>query len=137
MRRVSALVIAASALGLAACGTTYDEQIASDESIAAEPSTTTTLPTGTAAELLPKLAEEAGQLSTLMIDGGDASAAAERIAQYWAAVKTEVNASRPELLSDFAANVERCTTAVQFKRAADADKASKNLDALVDSYLNA
>ena len=39
----------------AGCATTYDETIASEESVAAEPTTTTTLPTGTAAELLPRL----------------------------------------------------------------------------------
>ena len=135
MRRACALVLGAAALTLTACGTTYDAEIASDESVAAEPATTTTLPTGSAEELLPKLAEEAAQLSTLMIEDGDAAAAAARIGQYWEAVKAEVNANRPELLSDFSLNVGRCATAVQYKRSADADKASKNLDALVASYL--
>jgi len=136
MKRIGPVLLAvAGALALGACSTTYDEEIAADESAAAAPTTSTTLPAGTAAELLPLLADEAGNLSTLMIDGGDASAAAARIEQYWAAVKDEVNAARPDLLSDFAANVRRCSTAVQYKRAADADKASKNLDALIDTFL--
>lgn len=124
-----------ASMATAGCATTYDETIASEESAAAAPTTSTTLPSGSPAELLPLLEAEAGRLSGVMIDGGDAAEVAERITQYWAAVKDEVNATRPDLLSDFSANVERCRTAVQFRRAADADKAAKNLAALVESYL--
>ncbi len=124
-----------AAVALAGCSTTYDETIASEVSAAAEPTTSTTLPVGTAAELLPLLLADAEGLSNLMIDGGDAAGAALRISQYWDAVKTEVNAARPDLLSDFSANVDRCQTAVQFRRAADADKAAKNLSVLVETFL--
>ncbi len=133
-----ALLGAISVAGpLAGCATTYDESIASEESSAAEPATSTTAPAGTAAELLPRLVEEASSLSGLMLEEGDAAGAAARVAQYWDAVKAEVNDVRPDLLSDFSANVARCQTAVQFKRAADADKAAKNLSALVDTFLTA
>lgn len=136
-RVVGALAAAIAAVTLVAgCATTYDETIASEQSVAAEPTTSTTLPTGSAADLLPLLVAEASGLSDLMMNDGDATAAAQRIAQYWAAVKTEVNAARPDLLSDFSANVGRCATAVQFHRAADADKAAKNLAALVESFLS-
>jgi hypothetical protein len=50
-------------------------------------------------------------------------------------VRDEVDASRPELVGDFDANVRRCASAVEFNRAADADKAAANLRALVDAYL--
>jgi len=126
----------AGALLVAGCATTYDETIASEVSAAAEPTTSTTLPVGTAAELLPLLVAEARGLSELMTDGegDDATSAAMRISQYWDAVKSEVNAARPDLLSDFSANVDRCQTAVQYHRAADADKAAKNLAALAETF---
>jgi len=101
------------------------------ETTAAAPATIT----GTAAELLPQITDEAEGLSRVMIDGGDDQAAAERIDALWQAVRQEVGASRPELLADFEANVGRCATAVRFDRAADADKAARNLRALVDAYL--
>ena len=91
--------------------------------------------TGAAEDLLPQLAGEAAGLSRLMIDGGDDDAAVARIEALWQAARQQVAASRPELLGDFDANVRRCATAVQFRRAADADKAAANLRALVDSYL--
>jgi hypothetical protein len=86
-------------------------------------------------DLLPQLADEAAGLSRVMIDGGDDDAAVARIDALWQAARQPVAASRPELLADFDANVRRCRTAVQFRRAADADKAAANLRALVDAYL--
>lgn len=121
---------------LASCAaTTYDPSLASpDSSVAA---TTTTLPSGTAAELLPRLRDEAASLSGVMIDGGDATAVAERIAALWDAVKSEVGAARPDLLASFENSVALAAKAARFSRAADADKASRNFDALVSSYLEA
>ena len=58
-----------------------------------------------------------------------------RVDALWAAVRQEVAHEAPELLGDFDANVGRLATAVEFKRAADADKAATNLGVLVDFYL--
>ncbi len=118
--------------GLTACATTYDSTMATDPSAT---STTSTLPSGTAAELLPQLAAEASALSAVMIAQGDASAQTDRIQQLWDAARVEVGAHRPDLLADFLANVARIHRAVQFKRSADADKAAKNLTVLVNAYL--
>jgi hypothetical protein len=130
----SVLASAALSLGLGACATTYDASVAT---VADATTTTSTLPTGTTPELLRQLVTEANGLSGLMATGGDAADQAARIAQLWAASRTEVGATRPDLLADFLANVAKCGTAVQFKRAADADKAAKNLTILVKAYLGA
>jgi hypothetical protein len=136
-RRVAVLVLtgAVPAAVLAGCApTTYDASVTTtvaDDAAA----TTSTLPSGPATELLPRLVDEAAGLSALILDGGDDQAAARRIAELWAAVSQEVASNRPELLGDFEANVARCKVAADRNRAADADKAFLALDALTDAYL--
>lgn len=132
----AAIAVAALTVLTPACApTTYDESL-DTVAIAAGGATTTTLPSGSAAELLSELATEAKGLSAVMIAGGDAGAVAVRIRELWDAARDEVARDRPELLGDFEANVARCESAVQFRRAADADKAATNLDALVDAYVS-
>ena len=126
-----ALVVIALVLGTTACATTYDKELEPNTS----PSTSTTLPSGTAAELLPQLSAEALSLSGVMIDGGDDDAVAEQIAALWTAARDEVLANRPDLIDGFDQNVAMVARAVQFKRAADADKAAKNIQTLVETYL--
>jgi hypothetical protein len=60
---------------------------------------------------------------------------AARIVALWEAVGQEVGRTRPDLLDSFENNVALVLKAVQFSRAADADKASRNFTALVDAYL--
>lgn len=126
-----AVLVVAAAIALSACATTYDDDLVADTS----PSTTTTLPSGTAATLLPQLAAEARSLSGVMIDEGDDDAVAEQIAALWTAARDEVSAARPDLIDGFDQNVAMVARAVQYKRAADADKAAKNLQTLVDTFL--
>ena len=134
LRRSLLLLALPVALTLSACAaTTYDETLATSDTTAA--STTTTLPSGSPAELLPRLADEAAGLSAVMIAEGDAAAVAARAAALWAAVRPEIARDQPELLVDFDANVARLATAVQYKRAADADKAAANLAVLVEFAL--
>jgi hypothetical protein len=129
------VAVAPLAAVLAACTpTTYDSSLATPASVAV---TTTTLPSGTAAELLPRLRGEAALLSGVLLDGGDAVAVAERIAALWDASEREVGATRPDLVDSFDDTVAMARTAARFSRAADADKASRNFDALVTSYLGA
>jgi len=101
----------------------------------ASTSTSSSLPAGSATELLPRLLLEAEGLSSLMMADKDAEDSAQRIQELWDAVKTEVNEQRPDLVPDFSLNVGRCAHAVEFSRAADADKAAKNLGVLVAAYL--
>lgn len=129
-------LVAVTAVGCAE--TTYDESLASTTTSATDEVTvapTTTLPTGTAADLLPLIATDAATVPTVMVAEGDARPLVERIGSLWASVRQEVARDRPELLGDFDANVERIGRAVQFRRAADADKAATNLSALVDAFL--
>jgi hypothetical protein len=123
----------AAALVAAGCSpTTYDETVTTG-SVAA---TTTTMPTGTPEELLPRIVIEAATLSEVIANKGDDTAAAQRIAALWATIVDEVSVTRPDLLPDLQANVERCAIAAQFNRPADADKALRNLTVLVDAYIS-
>ena len=81
------------------------------------------------------MVEVAATLSTQITAKGDKTAVAEQIRSLWDASKQEVAKNRPELLGGFEAIVTRCTAAARFNRAADADKASRDLQALVSSYL--
>jgi hypothetical protein len=120
------------AIGLGACvDTKYDSSIPSGPTTA--PSTTQ--PTGTAAELLPRLLAASATLSATISAAGDKTAVVDQIESLWAAAQREVAATRPELLGGFESNVAKFADAARFNRAADADKAYKNLQALVDSYL--
>ena len=127
-------IVAILALGLvSACSpTTYDS---SAETVPEIDATTTTLPSGTAAELLPlMLAEVQGLPLKVMNADGDGDAA-RRIEQLWAAVRPEIEANRPELVADFEFVVRRTRDAADRNRPADADRAFKNLTSLVQAYL--
>jgi hypothetical protein len=116
----------------AGCATTYD---ATDATVPANSTTTTTIPSGAAAQLLPRLVTEATSLSGTMIASGDVAGQLQRIQALWDAVRPEVGRTRPELLGDFLANIDRIRRGVQFRRAADADRGAKNLTQLVKAFL--
>lgn len=128
---VHCLLPLALACLLGACGaTTYDQSLAPDTAVA----TTTTVPTGTAADLLPKIREASAGLSGVMIDNGDDAAVAEQIDALWAAVRDEVGRGRPDLVDGFDQAVALVDKAVRYSRSADADKAARNLAVLVDAW---
>lgn len=132
-RRGRAAVAGGALLALTACGgTTFDTTLVSTTAPAA---TTTTLPSGAAVDLLPRLVDEARAVPQLMIDGGDARGAVERLTALWAAVRDEVVDTRPDLVEAFEQQIDRFDRAVQYKRVADADKSLKNVVVLVDTYL--
>ena len=119
---------------LAACSpTTYDSTADTKPDHTA--TTTTTLPSGTATELLAELLAEVQSLPERVMNADGDGAAATRIEQLWAAVQPEVAAQRPDLVSDFEFVVRRCRAAADRNRPADADRAFKNLDTLVRAYL--
>jgi hypothetical protein len=118
---------------LAACSpTTYDASLASTTSVAA---TTTTLPTGTAQVLLPRMLAVVQGLSAKVISGDGDQQAASEVEQYWAAVKDEIGRSHPALVADFEFVVRRCRSAADRNRPADADRAYKNLVELVTAVV--
>jgi len=130
-RSLTFLLLAVSTASCAA--TTYDTSITTQT---AAP-TTTVLPTGTAAELLPKIVAEAAGLSKLIADGGDKIAAVERMEALWAAARDEVTRTDRELATEIGAEVAKGRAAATFNRPGAADKVYRNLTALVTAYLSA
>lgn len=119
-------------VALVACApTTYDADIGATTA----PSTSTTLPSGTVADLLPRMVEEVDALGSKVLAGSGAGDAADRIDQYWAAISDEISRTRPELVEDFEFVVSRCRLAADRKRPADADRAARNLRTLADAVL--
>ena len=125
------LVLAATTASCAA--TTYDTSI-STGSLAP---TTTVLPTGSAAVLLPMLVTDASQLSAVIVDAGDKFAIVERIEALWAAVRDEVTAKDRDIATEIGAEIAKGRTAARLNRPGAADKVYRNLTALVQAYLTA
>jgi len=129
-RTLAILVLATTTASCAA--TTYDTSI-STETLAP---TTTVLPVGTAADLLPQLVTESAGLSALIVDGGDKIATVERMEALWAAAQTEVTKGDRDIANSIGAEVVKSRAAATFNRPAAADKAYRNLKALVTAYLS-
>jgi hypothetical protein len=131
-RRAGLGALAIALLATASSPTTNDESKATDPSSAP---VTTVVPAGTPEELLPLMLAEVQALPSRVSNNDGAGAAAERIEQLWAAIEPAIRATDPDLVMDFEFVVRRCRAAADHKRPADADRAFKNLDALVDAYL--
>ena len=129
---LSLVVVAVVAvLSTASCAaTTYDTSISAQVSAP----TTTVLPTGTAAELLPQLVAESATLSTLIADHGDKLAAVERIEALWAAVRDEVAGNDRDIAIEIEAEIAKSRRAATFNRPGAADKSYRNLTALEKAY---
>lgn len=112
--------------------TTYDE---SNETTVATAPTTTTAPSDDPVAALPVMLDEVADLARRVVENDGDRAAATRIEAMWAAIKEPVQDARPELVSGFEFVVRRCRDAADFSRPADADRALKNLKALVEAYL--
>jgi copper chaperone CopZ len=137
MRRTTALIVLLLGLTATGCATTIDESLATVPGTdpAEVNTTTTTLPAGSATVLLPVLLTEAADLSRRVRESDGDREALERINALWDATSLEVGRSNPELLGSFEGQLDMLRRAVQFNRPADADKAYRNLDALVDAVL--
>ncbi|MEY3680107.1 MAG: hypothetical protein ACO27U_07430 [Ilumatobacteraceae bacterium] len=140
MIRRRSLALAAAAFVLPACGaTTYDDSIATSTVVV----TTTTLPSGTAAELLPRLATSLAGLSILIgpVPDGQAPGDVDKrsllaeIEALWAAVEREVNIDDPDAGDTLTRMVALARQAVERNRPADADKAAKFAAQVIDAYL--
>ena len=130
-RPLALILLATSTVSCAA--TTYDSSI----STGTLAPTTTVLPKGTAAELLPQLVTESAGLSALIADGGDKTAAIERMEALWGAVRSEVNRKDRDLGTQIEAEIAKGRHAVEFKVPAAADKVYTTLKVLVQAYLSA
>ena len=117
---------------LTACSpTTYDEAAGTTDA----PATTSTLPVGTLAELLPRMQDEVEALPALVVSGDGDGTSATRIEEYWAAIQPEIEADWPDLVEDFEFVVRLCREAADRRRPANADRASRNMATLVDAIL--
>lgn len=132
---VAVLLGTALVLSAAACDTTYDSSISTTSAAPDVAAPASTLPSGTAAELLPLMLAEVQALPNRVATNDGSRAAATRIEELWAAVKPEIEANQPALVPDFEFVVRRSRAAADRKRPADADRAFKNLEALVEAYL--
>jgi hypothetical protein len=131
MRRL--LVAALAATALSACsGTTFDASLESTTSTVA---VTTTLPTGTVAELLPRMVAEVKALSEKVAANEGDDQSATYIEQLWTAMKPEITGINTDLVPSFEFIVRRCRQAADRSRPADADRAYRNIQSLADSLL--
>ena len=139
MRRPIGLT--AATLVFVACGTTtYDETVATSTVVA----TTTTLPEGTAVELLPRLVTGLSDLSLLIgpvpagFDRGDVDKTSRlaEVEALWAAVEREVVADDPDVADSIVRMLDLARLAVERSRPADADKAAKFVADVVRDYLS-
>ena len=136
MRVIAIVGIVAGSLS--SCGaTTYE----SDATVASDTTTTTTLPSGPASELLPRLKTTMNSLSGYI--GPDANQTTPTgkndvlasIDVLWNAVVDEVTAADPDAADSIGRMVELAHTAVERNRPADADKAAKFAGQVIDEYL--
>lgn len=96
---------------------------------------TTTLPiTGTTTDLLVEMANEMSRLSSEISAPGDERATLTRIELIWDTIRTDVEASHPELIGGIDTTVDMSRTAVERVRPADGDKAVQLLTDLVDRF---
>ena len=128
-------VLLATGLLIVGCTpTTYDESAISAEEQA---TTIASLPSSDPVAVLPQMLDEVADLARRVVESDGDGAAATRIEEMWAAIEPTVTDERPELLSGFDFVVRRCRAAADRNRPADADRAFKNLQSLVESYLAA
>lgn len=112
--------------------TTYDESAITD---AEQTTTIAPLPSTDPVAVLPQMLDEVADLARRVAESDGDGAAATRIEEMWAAIEPTVTDERPELLSGFDFVVRRCRAAADRNRPADADRALKNLQSLVETYL--
>lgn len=132
---MNARVLLATGLLIAGCTpTTYDESAATAQK---QTTTIAALPSNDPVAVLPQMLDEVADLARRVAEGDGDGAAATRIEEMWAAIEPTVTEERPELLSGFDFVVRRCRAAADRNRPADADRALKNLQSLVETYLAA
>lgn len=122
------------------CSTTYDRTAGT--TVAPINASTTTLPTGTVEELLPRLVAAMTGLSSLIgpnQSGHTASGKADLLAlinALWNAAETELITVDPVAAESLGRLVDLSNTAVNANHPADADKAARFAGQVVDNFLN-
>jgi len=134
-RRLVLPLLASVVFTVAGCAsTTIDTSVSTT---AADQATTTLPPVST--DVASDLNEMVGRvtgLGDLIADHeGDAKESLSRIDEIWASVGTTINDNDPTLYREMQHQIDLITTAVSRHRPADADKAQRNLLAVVTTYL--
>lgn len=123
---------------LSSCAPTTYETSATTTAVAAA----TTLPSGPASELLPRLSASMLSLSSYIGPNSSGSTASGKeavlaeIEALWNAAETEVTALSPESAESIGRMVDLARTAVERNRPADADKAAKFAGTVIDELLD-
>jgi len=131
---VSVLVISTG------CSTTYDRTAGT--TVAPLNASTTTLPSGTVEELLPRLVEAMTGLSSFIgpnQSGRTKSGKVEQLAlinALWNVAETELITVDPIAAESLGRLVDLSNTALTANRPADADKAARFAGQVVDNFLN-
>ena len=132
MSPIRSIAIAALALAATSCASTTIDSAVSEAPVV---DTATTLPSGTAAELLPRLLTEVGTLSEIIGSDGRRTEQMATIQSLYDAVRPEIADNDGLAADSFDGALELCKRATRFKRPADADKCFRNLSALSEAYL--
>ena len=123
---------------LSSCAPTTYETSATTTAVAAA----TTLPSGPASELLPRLSASMLSLSSYIGPNSSGSTASGKeavlaeIEALWNAAETEVTALSPDSAESIGRMVDLARTAVERNRPADADKAAKFAGTVIDELLD-
>ena len=119
-------------LGATGCAKTLiDPSVTTAPAVA----TTTTLPTGTPAELLPRLLVEAGKLSDAIGNNDHKGEQITIVNDYWNAVRPALAKADGVLVLQFDPVIALCQRGEKYNRPADADKCFRNLTTLADAFL--
>jgi len=134
----ASIIGAIAMMSLSACGaTTYE----ADVTVPVNETTSTTLPSGPASGLLPRLSDAMNSLSSYI--GPNASQdtpvgkreVLAAIDQLWSAARDEVIAANADAADTIGRMVDLAHTAVERNRPADADKAAKFASQVIDEFL--
>ena len=126
------LVVAVAGLLMGACTkTTFDNSIAAGDTTPV--ATTTALPSGPVSELLPVMLRAVKGLSEKVSANKGDNETASLIEQLWVAMTPEMTAKHKALVPSFEFIVRRCRQATDRHRPADADRAYRNLQTIVDT----
>ena len=130
-RRALLATVLATSIGAGCASTTINT--AATTLPGGAPPTSVFTARGSRAELLDEWQVELAVLSARLVDNEGGTPALARIELLWDTVRPEIEAGHPDLTPGFEAVMGLTRTAVERRRPADADKASKQLRDLIEA----
>jgi hypothetical protein len=128
-------LLVAATLATAGCATVIEDDPAATATGSGTALTTPPpTPPATTNDGLALIDEELAALSGKIASGDGDNGSIELIVATWSAIRSDVEAERPELIRGFDATIAMAESAVERTRPADADKAFANLNAYLDNY---